>query len=241
MASKLTLALLVVAVLAAPAFSTCVPFGDGDDTGCTPPDRGTLKCEQKFDKDALKLFTEIIGCHVMKAQRPIVFDEEGCEANAEAVFGTRIASLVDGGCPACFTPDIGPLAGAIEAELDSTNSGAFCAGSTPFGGDDTGFVPPDNLQLACASAVASREGAYARGVGKCHDTAAKDAVLARTFDEEGCEQAVLGGVNRAIGAFFARHPHCNPCYGSNLPELLGITEGFVDEEVNAAAYCQPSS
>jgi hypothetical protein len=242
MASKLMLAFLFAAALAtrAAAGVLCTtPLADADDLGCVPPTRAALNCETRFAREGVKLLKRVVACHVTKAERPIVFDEEGCEMTAEDVYTRKVSSLIDKGCPACMSASAFPLGNAVVSFADEANGEAFCAGSTPFGGDDTGFVPPSNLQLACGRVVISRAAAFAKAVGRCHERAARAGVLHTTFDEEGCEGTASAAFDAALSAFFAKHPHCDPCMSTDAPILRDATEGLVDHAVNFFAYCEP--
>ena len=68
---------------------------------------------------------------------------------------------------------------------------------TPFGGDDTGFVPPDKETLKCESSVTKNAAKFTLAVSICHDKAADAGVKGKTFDEEACETAARGKYDAA--------------------------------------------
>src|SRR5262249_62032378 len=80
------------------------PFG-GDDNGFVPPDVATATCEDTVVKRLAKLLKALGTCHLKtgaSARTGKVFDEEGCEAAAQAGFDAAVEKLV--GCPACLPP-----------------------------------------------------------------------------------------------------------------------------------------
>jgi hypothetical protein len=111
--------------------------------------------------------------------------------------------------------------------------GAARAG-TPFGGDDTGFVPPDQGTLKCESSVLKNAAKLALAVSICHEKAADAGVKAKTFDEEACETAARRKYNAANLKLTC--PSCvdSTAIGDNLQMML-------DTAANAAIYCDTTS
>jgi hypothetical protein len=105
---------------------------------------------------------------------------------------------------------------------------------TPFGGDDTGFVPPDTGTLKCESSVTKNAGKLVLAVSICHDKAADAGVKAKTFDEEACETAARGKYDLANGKLMC--PSCvdSSAIGDNVQTML-------DTAANAAIYCDTTS
>jgi hypothetical protein len=63
------------------------------------------------------------------------------------------------------------LAGLTESLLDANNSTIYCdtTSGTPFGGDDTGFLPPPKSTSAkCEAGAAKAEGKLIACIQKCH-------------------------------------------------------------------------
>jgi len=98
--------------------------------------------------------------------------------------------------------------------------GAARAG-TPFGGDDTGFVPPDKATLKCESSVAKNAAKLTLAVSLCHIKAADAGVKGKTFDEEDAKLTC---------------PMCvdSKAIGDNVQSML-------DTAANAGIYCDNTS
>ena len=94
-------------------------------------------------------------------------------------------------------------------------------GAVKLGGGITGAAPPNKDSAQCEGKVAK---AGARTIVKltgCHVKAAKAVAKGKTFDEESCEQSILG----AFGATTSG-PGCPSC----LSNLKGsVVEQFVDQ------------
>jgi hypothetical protein len=179
------------------------PFG-GDDGGTVPDPshKATLKCEQSIDKAVGKAVGCIGKCTASRASGKLADDtaEDACEKNnlgksclekfaaAAAKAQTKDPS---GGCN-CVNP--AGIAGLTEAVLDGQNNTVYCDASsgTPFGGDDTGFIPvAKSPTAACEAAVAK---AVSKAVGcviKCHASRASGK-LADDTAEDACEKNNLG-------------------------------------------------
>jgi alpha-acetolactate decarboxylase len=99
----------------------------------------------------------------------------------------------------------------------------------PFGGDDTGFLPPAKSPLLkCENGVTKAIGALAGALGKCHVARASG----KTTDdagEDGCEQAALTKFTtktKTVG--------CGAC--TDPAAIAAAVEGVVDSN-NGQAYC----
>ena len=66
------------------------------------------------------------------------------------------------------------------------NGSIYCAGLVPFGGDDTGFVPPDADTGKCESSVANALKKLAASVAKCDANQADALAKGKTFDVNAC-------------------------------------------------------
>jgi len=109
--------------------------------------------------------------------------------------------------------------------------GAARAG-TPFGGDDTGFVPPDTGTLKCESAVTKNAAKLALAVSICHDKAADAGVKGKTFDEEACETAARGKYDAANAKLT-----CPSCVDSKA--IGDNVESMLDTAANGCAAVAP--
>jgi hypothetical protein len=111
--------------------------------------------------------------------------------------------------------------------------GAARAG-TPFGGDDTGFVPPDKATLKCESKVTKNAAKLTLAVSLCHIKAADAGVKGKTFDEEACEVAARGKYDHANATLIC--PSCldSAAVGDNVETML-------DTAANGGIYCDTTS
>src|SRR5262249_2221397 len=131
-------------VLAVPVVTVWAqtPFG-GDDGGTIPPDapHGPIaKCENGVAKATAKLAIGLLRCHLGRAsgKSPDDATENTCETTAK----TRFARTEIAGCASCTSLDT--IATSVEGLIDGNNDKIFCtSGGTPFGGNDTGNIPPD--------------------------------------------------------------------------------------------------
>jgi len=107
--------------------------------------------------------------------------------------------------------------------------------ATPFGGDDTGFVPPDKATLKCESSVTKNAAKFTLAVSICHDKAADAGVKGKTFDEEACETAARGKYD-AANAKLTTCPSCidSKAIGDNVETML-------DTAANPGIYCDNTS
>jgi hypothetical protein len=72
---------------------------------------------------------------------------------------------------------------------------------TPFGGDDTGFIPPAKSTIAkCEAGAAKAEGKLIKCILKCHADRASGK-LADNTAEESCEKSLTTG--KSCTALFA--------------------------------------
>lgn len=71
--------------------------------------------------------------------------------------------------------------------------------SSPFGGDDSGFVPPTAAARACSGQVAKSAARLARCLVKCHARAVSAAFGGDAFDDDVCEeQCVVEYATKAV-------------------------------------------
>ena len=93
MFTKRALLITLLSALAMPPVlhSACMPFPDPDDAGCVPPDDATLACSDDYAHAAGDFARRVMGCHIMRATRPVSFDEEPCEMEMEARYDERVA------------------------------------------------------------------------------------------------------------------------------------------------------
>ncbi len=202
------------------------PFG-GDDTGFIPPDAATFTLEAKVGRNLSKLQKCVLKCHALFAKGKFPTDaiEDGCEGNCVMKFNVANAKL--GTLPGCLNTT--SLENLWVSILDSFNSQIYCGGSTAFGGDDTGNVPPDAATYKCESKVGSHVGKLLACEGKCHEKRAKGS-LADDTAEDGCEAACKTKYDAAN----AKLTGCPPCLNaSNLGDTM-LSQG---DNNNGQVYC----
>lgn len=242
-------ALAVTTFLIAAPVLAGTPFG-GDDTGFIPPDRGVLVCASKTQILAEKLIVGLTKCHIKLAAAGLAGNssgssEEGCEQASEAKFNHAVGSVLGTGCPLCVVQNTNftPLATNLEQQLDAANGSVFCAGTTPFGDDDTGVVPPDTLAYKCEASVAKALAGLRYCIAKCHAKYAKSVLAGAPVDEEACEST---DPVRSCRAKFNRVRDrvagiCPPCLDAAAQD--GLADGVETdvEQTNDTFYCASPS
>jgi hypothetical protein len=135
------------------------------------------------------------------------------------------------------------LANLTEALIDGNNNTIYCDNSsgTPFGGDDTGFVPPAKTATAKCEAGAAKAEAKLEGcIGKCHASRFAGK-LADDTAEDACEKTLAG---KSCFAKFtlaiSKLAGCPPCInGTTMASLANLTEVLIDAN-NSTIYCATS-
>jgi hypothetical protein len=247
------------------------PFG-GDDGGFIPQPVNA-KCEAGAAKLAGKLAACILKCHAGRASGKFAdaTAEEACEngsngSNAvrnpciQIIMGNPLLNLFrhNRGCPACledkslgtnlFTLTRRLAFGTDDAGWSPLNSMIYCdtSSGTPFGGDDTGFVPtPKSASATCEAGVTKAEIKLVACLMKCHVSRAS-GILADETAEEACETDLAGkscfatfnGAIAKLGVLGG----CPPCInGTTMASLAGLSESLIDGSYAPAAYCASPS
>ena len=225
------------------------PFG-GDDTGIVPPAKSpTAKCELGAGKAADKAIACIGKCHASRASGKLADDtaEDSCEKtlagkSCTAKFAGSIAKL--SGCPSCINgTTMGNAAGVIEATIDGMNSTVYCdtSSGTPFGGDDTGFVPtPKSASAKCEAGAAKAVGKLIACIDKCHESRLSGK-LADDTAEDSCEKTLAGkSCTAKFAGSIAKLSGCPMCInGTTMGNLAGTLEGLLDG-ANSTFFCSAS-
>src|SRR6516162_1428803 len=107
---------------------------------------------------------------------------------------------------------------------------------TPFGGDDTGFLPPA-ADAKCEAGAAKAEGKLIACILKCHASRASGK-LADDTAEDSCEKTLVG---KSCAAKFtleiSKLKGCPSCInGTTMANLAGMTETLLDG-TNSTIYC----
>ena len=223
------------------------PFG-GDDTGFIPP-AANAKCEAGAAKAAGKLVACIMKCHASRASGKLADDtaEDSCEKtlagkSCAAKFTLTISKLK--GCPKCISlTSMAHLAGTIESFLAGNNSAVYCdtSSGTPFGGDDSGDIPPAKSAFAkCEAGAGKAEAKLEACIGKCH-ASRFSGKLADDTAEDACEKTLAGkSCTAKFAASIAKLTGCPSCInGTTMASLAGLTESLIDS-FNSTVYCATS-
>lgn len=113
----------------------------------------------------------------------------------------------------------------LSAAVAVTLSAGLALAGTPFGGDDTGFVPPDKATSKCEDGVAKNVGALAAGLIKCNvkdsDDKFKNAGNGAGFDGPACELAAIGKWDGKVNALVC--PSCLDQAGKDFVRDLTVT------------------
>jgi hypothetical protein len=124
-------------------------------------------------------------------------------------------------------------------------AGAAYAG-TPFGGDDTGFLPPGGTKGAvgkCEAAVSKAASKAVACIFKCHDSRASGK-LASDTDEDACENANNG--KSCLAKYFSSVTKalskggCAACTASGANGIGTLAESLLDAN-NGTVYCASPS
>jgi hypothetical protein len=124
-------------------------------------------------------------------------------------------------------------------------AGAAFAG-TPFGGDDTGFLPPGGTKGAvykCESKISVATQNVVKCIQKCHDSRAKGK-LSNDTDENECESANDG--KSCFAKFFKATTNtigkggCPSCILANVSTIATSAETVLDG-ANGLVWCASPS
>ncbi len=106
--------------------------------------------------------------------------------------------------------------------------------ATPWGGDDSGFIPPNPTLAKCQNAAAKATGKAVVCFIKCH-IARANGQLADETSEDACEAACTQKFT-TTGNKLAGHLDCS-CV--DFPDMIFSAEHWVDQDVNLNVYCGP--
>jgi hypothetical protein len=112
---------------------------------------------------------------------------------------------------------------------------------TPWGGDDTGFIPPPKSATAkCEAGAAKATGKLIACISKCHASRASGK-LADDTAEDACEKTLAG--KSCVAKFtlaISKLSGCPSCInGTTMATLAGQTEAVIDGN-NSTIYCSAS-
>ena len=122
------------------------------------------------------------------------------------------------------------------AAREGRDNNIYCAGTTPWGGDDTGVLPPDKATEQCEDGVGKAAAKAVACIIKCHK-GRQSGKYADDSAEDNCEtgsspSSCLSKYNTATGKLT-----CDPCL--DKAGLFAFIETSVDG-VNGSVYCASS-
>src|SRR5207245_9863631 len=103
--------------------------------------------------------------------------EDDCETTGQAASScngkyyavTGNSSQINASCPACLSPAArSSLFDTVEGLIDSNNNRIYCTGTTSWGGDDSGLLPPDKTTAKCENTVGKAAAKAIACIIKCH-------------------------------------------------------------------------
>lgn len=98
---------------------------------------------------------------------------------------------------------------------------------TPFGGDDTGFVPPDKAAYKCASKVQAALAKLQLSITMCHQRMANEGLRGDAGDDEPCENAAKAKFDATVSKLLSSTT-CPPCLVSATAGLSDTVEAQLD-------------
>src|SRR5512132_3986648 len=121
---------------------------------------------------------------------------------------------------------------ALSATLVATS--AF---GTSFGGDDSGFVPPDRLVYYCESKTLSANAKLRAAITLCHIDLAAQRLKGSNATDDGCETAAKSKFNNKLNTILANG--CPACLVTNTTGMADAVESEMDA-ANDNFYCAGS-
>jgi len=239
-----------VALVAGIAVATAATPFSGDDAGFIPDpsQKLTSKCESGIAKAVGKAFACIGKCHAGRSSGKLADDtaEDACENNNAGKsclerFRASVAKAqskdTTGGCGCVNAPE---LANLIEAESDTINGNTYCdaTSGTPFGGDDTGFLPVANsLTAKCEDSVNKAVGKAVGCIIKCHISRARGKLADDTAEDtcevinagKGCLDKFTASVSKALSRDTSGGCNCINAgpIGATIEAILDGSNGLI--------------
>jgi hypothetical protein len=106
---------------------------------------------------------------------------------------------------------------------------------TPFGGDESGFVPPDEIAYKCGRHVTTALAKLERSITSCNRKTANAGLRGTPTDDEPCEGAAKAKFDATITKLLATTA-CFPCLAAATAGLADAVEAELDAG-NGAFYC----
>jgi hypothetical protein len=213
------------------------PFG----SGFVPPSRSVARCENTVVELLARNAACLDRCTFEAAEAAVFrgkpFDDERCEAKCGAALVRPATALYGRGiCPGCISAVApGPVAMVNEQASNLGTGLVACAGTIPLGGDDAGFLPPDEATGRCELAVGRAISRFDQHLLACLLRAARRAFRHKPFDEAGCQAAAEQRYDDA-----ARLTGCPPCLDANTRILRDQIRANA-ETARRLVYCASPS
>jgi len=211
------------------------PLG-GDDTGFLPPDKDTLKYESTVGRNLAKFQNCVLKCHAKRAQGKLTSDtsEGGCEEGCQSKYDLAHNKLVvPAPAAACLGPTNRTTVRSIwESILDGNSGTIYCDGTTPVGGDDSGFIAPDAKTFKCESKFSKNAGTLLSCTSQCHAKRAAQK-LADDTAEDGCEGTCMTKYTTANSKLV----DCPPCVNGTTTTSFGTLLTTQSDSNNGLVYC----
>jgi hypothetical protein len=209
------------------------PFG-GDDTGFIPPDALTQKCEARVSKALAKYVKCMFSCHIdrAKGKLPTPDSEDGCESICAGKYDITIGKLTSAGPPACPPSCMSPMSIRLswKANIDGNNNQIYCENTQPaFGGDDTGFLPSNDVTAKCETKIGGLAAKLAKCLMTCHDNRSKEKTDPTTEEtcEDGCKTKYTTKAATVTGCPACLTPTAISNYGDNVRTQTDNNNGLV--------------
>jgi hypothetical protein len=242
--------------------TTLAPFG-GDDPGCVPGSKSTLKCGDAIGKAIGKAAAAVIKCHKKQADDRFkaVPDtttgpaEDACSENKAGKSAKEKLDAAIGKVTAFCSPSQLALIAVVEPiifadktnvqSLDYLNGSIYCAGTADIdpSGDDAGKVPLDKKQLACEDTVGAELGKLINAAINCHVKLADKNFANKPFDEEACEEldpvkhkAAHEKFSLAMDKLDAKGICTDPCMSRPNRDALGTQIISLADALTAVSY-----
>jgi hypothetical protein len=110
-------------------------------------------------------------------------------------------------------------------------------GGTPFGGDDSGFVPPSAPVKRCEEAMNAVAFRLKVCIAGCHDDAAKAGAAGQPFDDEPCEQSCRVDYDLKAGRAGGSRDSCPACLDAAGRSALGDRAAAFADGLAGPVYC----
>ncbi len=231
-------ALVLVTIVTCEPARGAATFGGG----FVPPSRSVARCENTVVRLLRRNAACLDRCTFEAAEAAILrgrpFDDEACEERCGVVL-VRAAEVLYGKglCPPCITAIAPAPVALLNEQASNLGTGLVaCAGTIPLGGDDAGFLPPDEATGRCELAVGRAISRFDQRLLACLLRAARRAFRRKPFDEASCRVAAARRYDEATAGLVS----CPSCLDANTRVLREQIRTNV-ETARRLVYCASPS